>query len=371
MNRGKFWVGLGISVAFLAIFFLTSEPQLLLGTLRQADYVFLFPAIGLYLISIFFRALRWNVLLKHIKFIKPIRLYPVVVVGYMANNLLPMRLGEVVRSYYLSEREGVSKVSALMSIFLERVLDALILILLIVFCIPFSPVFGLAEAFEQHHGGLYLLTGIALAFLFFIMFLLLFFAALSPARAQAIFLFVVKWVPSKFKPLIAQNIAKLIEGLMSLRKLDTMALLFLLSFPVWLCEAGLFVLIGYSFGLNDSYQNLIEMALAMILVTSVANIASSVPGPPGGIGIFEWIAREVLILIPATGIDRTLGTAYVSVVHAALLLPMILFGQLILWLDHISLVRLYRSSRSSMISSDLQADNDDEAHFIKSGDDQK
>ena len=371
MNRGKFWIGLGISVAFLVIFFLTADPQVLLDTLRQADYVFLFPAIGLYLISILFRALRWNVLLKHIKFIKPIRLYPVVVVGYMANNLLPMRLGEVVRSYYLSEREGISKVSALMSIFLERVLDALILILLIVICIPFFPVFGLAEAFEQHHGGLYLLSGLALAFLFLIIFLLLFFAALAPARTQSFFLFAVKWVPSKFEPLITQNIAMLLEGLMSLRKLDTIALLFLLSFPVWLCEVGLFVLIGYSFGLDGSYQNLIEMVLAMILVTSVANIASSVPGPPGGIGIFEWVAREVLILIPAIGIDRTLGTAYVSVVHAALLLPMILFGQLILWLDHISLVRLYRSSRSSGITSNFQVDHDDEAHFIKFGDDKK
>ena len=58
------------------------------------------------------------------------RLYPVVIIGYMSNNLLPARLGELVRSYYLAQREGVSGSSALATIAVERVYDGVTLLAL-------------------------------------------------------------------------------------------------------------------------------------------------------------------------------------------------------------------------------------------------
>ena len=113
MSGIRVWVGIGLSTVLLALFFFTLDVQRLLDALRGANYIYVAPAIALYLISVWFRALRWQWLLKHMKPIKVKRLYPVVVVGYMANNLLPMRLGEFVRSYYIGEREGISKSSAL------------------------------------------------------------------------------------------------------------------------------------------------------------------------------------------------------------------------------------------------------------------
>ena len=84
------------------------------------------------------------------------------------------------------------------------------------------------------------------------------------------------------------------------------------------------------------------MALAMILVTAIANIGSSVPAAPGGLGLFEIIARETLVLGPLAAIDRPVAAGYALVVHATLLLPMIFLGQAILWADKISLGRLTR-----------------------------
>ena len=77
------------------------------------------------------------------------RLFPVVVIGYMANNLLPMRLGEVVRSYYLGEREDISKSSALATIFIERVFDALTLLFFVAVVAVFVPLGGLTTGFRQ------------------------------------------------------------------------------------------------------------------------------------------------------------------------------------------------------------------------------
>ena len=69
-----------------------------------------------------------------------VRLYPVVTIGYMANNILPMRLGELVRSYCLGEREGIYQAAALMTALVERVFDALTHLLFIALVAPFVSV---------------------------------------------------------------------------------------------------------------------------------------------------------------------------------------------------------------------------------------
>ena len=111
---------------------------------------------------------------------------------------------------------------------------------------------------------------------------------------------------------------------------------------MWLFEAGLFVLVGYSFGFHEIYDNLPELIVVMVLVTAIANIGASIPAGPGGIGLFEIIAREVLVLLPLATMDRAVAGAYVAVVHACLLIPMIVLGQFFLWTQHVSLRSLTR-----------------------------
>ena len=97
------------------------------------------------MISVFFRALRWKYLLIHLKHIRMKILYVVVVIGYMANSLLPMRIGELVRSYYLSKESNISKSSVLATILVERVLDAVTLLLFIGIGAIFVPMAGISS----------------------------------------------------------------------------------------------------------------------------------------------------------------------------------------------------------------------------------
>ena len=159
----KIWIGFAISALLLALFLVTVDLGRMAEALAEANYLFLIPGIGLYLISVFFRTLRWQLLLRHMRPISARRLYPVVVVGYMANNLLPMRLGELVRSYHVGEREGVSKTSALMTIFIERILDALTLLFFIAIIALFVPLAGLAEALGEKTGVAWPLLVVALS----------------------------------------------------------------------------------------------------------------------------------------------------------------------------------------------------------------
>ena len=86
------------------------------------------------------------------------------------------------------------------------------------------------------------------------------------------------------------------------------------------------------------------MGVTMVLVTSVTNIGGSVPAAPGGLGLFEIIARETLIFGSPGAVDRSVAASFAVVVHAAILLPMIILGQVFLWAGHVSLKRLSRES---------------------------
>ncbi|HLZ09139.1 MAG TPA: lysylphosphatidylglycerol synthase domain-containing protein, partial [Chloroflexota bacterium] len=69
-------------------------PQLA-EALRNANYIYVALAIGVYFVDLAIRAARWQVLLSRVGSISARRLYPVLAVGYMANNLLPGRVGEL------------------------------------------------------------------------------------------------------------------------------------------------------------------------------------------------------------------------------------------------------------------------------------
>ncbi len=89
----KLWIGIGISVFFLVLLFRKIEFGKLLAALREMDYRYLLPAVFFTFISYYFRAVRWRYLLLPMKKTGMRNLFSSTVVGYMANNLLPARLG--------------------------------------------------------------------------------------------------------------------------------------------------------------------------------------------------------------------------------------------------------------------------------------
>ena len=89
------------------------------------------------------------------------------------------------------------------------------------------------------------------------------------------------------------------------------------------------------------------MAMLMGILTSVVNIASSIPAVPGGIGMFELVSRELLLLFKGVNLSRPLASGYVSVLHATLMIPVTLMGQYFLWRDSLSLSGIIRSKNFS------------------------
>lgn len=340
----RVWIGFGLSVGLIGIFLLTVDVPRMLDSMISANYWYMVPAIALYFVSIWFRTLRWQSLLSDIKPIAVTRLYPVVVVGYMMNNILPMRIGELARSYYLAKREGVSTASVFTTIFVERLFDALTLLFFVSLVSIFLPLNGILQGLSELSGLNVTFLATIMSLPFIVAFGILIVFSIYTDRVQSYTMTLSKPLPRRVGIMIKRVSNRFLIALIPLRKPFVILKVFFLSVPVWLFEVGLFISIALSFGFQDLQDNYWVMVLGLILVTAIANIGSSIPAAPGGLGLFEIIARETLVLLPYLDIDRSLAGAYVIIVHSALMLPIIFLGQALLIGQNVNLRSLLPSN---------------------------
>ena len=327
----RFWLGILVTVGFLFLFLWKVDFEQTGRELRDANYAYLTPAVLVYFASLGLRSLRWRFLLLHLKTVPATRLYPVVCIGYLANNILPARLGELVRAHFLGEKEGISKASALATIMVERVLDGLTLMLLVVAIWPFLP---WTDVLRNDDGGLNTLwlsasIGVTLAFSF--AFTVLLVLAISPERGRRLAHLLASPLAPGLRAKVEDLLYLLLEGLGALRSWRKLLLVSAISLPVWLLEALSYYIIARSFGLDQPFE-------VIVLVTATSNLVTAIPSSMGGIGPFEVVAKSTLV---AFGVTAEAATAYAFFVHIVTLwLPINLLGMLFLWKQNLSLVQL-------------------------------
>lgn len=129
----KFWIGISISVLCMGLLFTKIDPGKVAAALREMDLRYLAPAIIATFISFFGRAFRWHFLLLPLKKISLGSLYPATVIGYMANNILPARLGEFVRAFVLARKEGLDTSAVFATLVVDRLCDGFTVLLILLF----------------------------------------------------------------------------------------------------------------------------------------------------------------------------------------------------------------------------------------------
>ena len=125
-KRWLFWVGLLISVVFLYLAFRKIDFRDLWSTLVSVQYWWLIPGLGIYFVGVLVRTWRWQFLLAPLKKVSIKTLFPIINIGYMGNNVFPLRMGEVLRAVVLKRRESVSISGSLATIVVERIFDAVV-----------------------------------------------------------------------------------------------------------------------------------------------------------------------------------------------------------------------------------------------------
>ena len=332
-----------MSALFIGFFILRTDLGDMGKALSSANYFYVIPGIGAYFIALLWRTIRWKIILKPLGDYRVSRLWPVVTVGYAANNILPVRLGEIVRAYYLNIREGPTKTSGLATILVERVFDGLALLFLVAMVSLFVPVTGLFRDLGEQARVNWLLLTLGLSVPFFSLVLGLIAMAIWPQVIERLVARLLRRLPSKLQPAAVSLSNQFLLGLSALRYPRRLVAIFLLSVPVWLSEAAMYFLIALGFDLQDYFSSIGLLAGVLILTTATSNMGTVIPSSGGGVGPFEFFAQATLVFF---AVDVSVASAYVLVLHAALLLPITVLGLVYVWLGNNSLTQLARGSQS-------------------------
>lgn len=312
MRRILFWLGVVFSAVFLFLALRGLKLDDFWRDLQQANLLWLIPGIIVYFISVAVRAWRWAYMLRPMKQLSVGRMYPIVVIGYMGNNIYPARIGEIVRAYVLQRNEGVPIASSLATVFLERLIDGIVMVGFVLFALPNVPSLNDTVRSIVTFTSLVFVAGAAVFFAL----------ALAPRKteqmAQAI---VSRMVPMRFRAPLMNFVEKFVAGAQCLRRPTDLLVLLGTTIVIWLMETVKYWLIWHGFTANPNFREL--PFVDFMLFNGVANLSTVIPSGPGFIGTYEAAGVAVFGTI---GIEQSLALAYVIVMHIALWLPVTLLG---------------------------------------------
>ncbi len=316
MKKFRLLIGVVISIVCVYIAFQGLHFEDFFTVVRSVNYWWIIPAVGVYTIAVVIRTWRWKSMLRPIADIPMARLWPVVVIGYMGNNVYPARAGEVLRSYVLRKREGISMSASLATVVLERLFDGLIMLVFVFVTLPFAP---LPPVYTQIVTVFSLIFGLALVF-----FLVL-------ASKPALFVRVWEWVaqrflPARFNAAGTDVVMRFVSGLQSLKSPREMLVIFASSALIWLTETGKYWLVMQGFPFHVDFT-------VLMLMTAVVNLATTVPSTPGYAGTFDVPG---ILILQRYGVAQAMATGYTLVLHVALWLPITLLGAYYMLRDHLS-----------------------------------
>src|SRR5213083_756546 len=140
-SRWAWVVGLAVTLALLAWALHDIDPHELVVHLRRADPLLLLAAVALATLTFPLRTLRWQLILRDVggQRLPLLPLWHATAIGFMANNLLPVRAGEFARAYAAKQALPVRFTTALASVGVERVFDGLMLVGLLAVALAAPP----------------------------------------------------------------------------------------------------------------------------------------------------------------------------------------------------------------------------------------
>lgn len=280
--------------------------------LREAR---LFPIIvGIVMATLTFvlRIFRWQLLLRAEdgSRLPPGPLWHAIAMGFMANNVLPLRIGEVVRTFAATRLAGVRFTAALSSIAVERMFDALTVGFFLGLGLLLAGLPADAEVGGVHMGRLATLVGVAAV------------AGLALAGAVVAFPRAAEATVRKVVPFkgLADRLVTIIEGirqgLSALQSPVRILGVILWSLAIWGLSALSFYVMFAAFGIEVSFAG-------ALLMQSLIMFGIAVPSTPGYVGVFE---APIIAVLGLYHVDASLAATYAFTYHITTFIPITLLG---------------------------------------------
>lgn len=302
-------IALGFAISAISVYVIIKKIDIneTIQQIRQVSPIAIAGMIAVYLSGFLARGLRWRIMLSDLKNVPFTSTTGGVILGYAGNNVLPARGGELVRMEYLTRKEQISRVTALSSIFTERVLDGLSLLLLLLLSIVLSD----RQLFETAWiTELVFMTAIVFG------------GAILTIVAVNLFMEQIrtwatrKWSGKKSIQMILKLMDRIHEAVKFIRLDQRTFAVITLSLAVWTIEGFVFVWGINAFGFG------IDLPRAFFCL-AVVNFGLLVPSSPSFIGVFQAVT---IIALGLFNISQEYALSISVVVHASMIVPITLIG---------------------------------------------
>ncbi len=342
MNKKHLLIGLIIAILACYFAFKNVSIEELLNALKAVHYIYLLPAMFFVTITFVFRAIRWRYLVSSIKKVKTSRLLSPLMIGFMS-NILPGRAGEFIRAYLLGKKENVSFSAAFATIFVERLMDMLLFLLLLVGVLFFS-----ADSFAQgDKGANHSLMGYMIKFgwVSFIgcLFIFLFSVLLQYKNGWAMNIvnLCTRPLPHKWREKIVGMVNSFTEGLKILKDFRGFMASLFISFLVWASMVAVYYPLYFAFGIEGQ----LPIITSLVILCLTIGIFISLFPSPGFLGSFQLAC--VVALHEIFGIPKAVAASYGIIAWLIAMGYVIVVGLIFVVKDNVSFTEL-SSSREQM-----------------------
>lgn len=306
-------LNIGITIAFLDMVFAQIEWTQMGQALAQAHYWTLLPAFVIVVFSLFLRAWRWQWLLRAVGALPFTPVFRASCIGIGANMVLPARAGEFLRAYVLGRRTGHSKTAIFATLVMERILDGLsilfILVMVMMLGVRSQEVHAIGAA-----GGVFYLVMMGSLLLFY-------------HRQAGVIRLVQRVLPEAWSKRVLPLLQAFGDGLHVLRDTRQLLIVGAQSLLTWVVISWSFypIMLAFDFGAPVPL-------FTPFLLTALVALGLTVPSTPGGIGIMQYMAVLSLQLsFAAAAITPThdfaeQAAAFSLLMHLSQALPEIGFG---------------------------------------------
>ncbi|MEE2874991.1 MAG: lysylphosphatidylglycerol synthase transmembrane domain-containing protein [Chloroflexota bacterium] len=309
----------GLMLSGLFIYF--SFRQINLGDVRARGLHFSFGwllfATILYSAGVVLRGIRWRMILASSTYITIGASISLVVIGMSANNILPMRTGEIVRSGILNRQTGMSTLTVLGTILLEKILDTLVLLGLLVIALVLL---------NQEEAQIFIIGAAGIV----VLGINLLFVLVNGSVSRRVLKLII-FLPDRIRTLASGVVSRVQSGFGTIQSKQSWLKVVALSILIWVLESISYFCLAASVGIFLSITH-------FAVVTSASNLAIAVPSTSGGIGPFEFFAKESLTFV--SDISVTDAAVYAVVLHFLLLAPVSLVGLFLAWIRGLSILRI-------------------------------
>jgi uncharacterized protein (TIRG00374 family) len=280
---------LGVAITGVAIGFAIRGIPLaqVVEALKGVDLVVLLGlSVPSYLGAVFFRGLRWRHLTNPIAPVDRGLLIRGVTIGFMVNNLVPLRIGEVVRAWYVARESGVSASALFGTVVLERVIDVVAVVLLALGALSFVGAGSANSSFLSR--GAILLLPVGLVPLVGLILL-----RVAPERILGVTLWCLRPLPERLSTMVERLLRSFIQGLGALSGGRHLFWIAFHSAMIWIVFSMIPIMAGLlAFGID--LGSVLQMVVVSYIALGAVGVAVAIPSAPGFFGTYQLAFKTVL-----------------------------------------------------------------------------